>query len=180
MCMAGVGWVCLSIPYKLNCTHMEVDDRMMFHVQDILSHRSGPASMTWSLGDTDVFLCLLYYVKVSWKDFGLQKLIGSFVTQEWEDQYCHFMIIRTCTTGGQAHTVSSQHFMHWLDVIPLTTAVVTCSSEWKLSTILYLWSTTLTVQSWQKHDVDGWIIPGEVSQANNRPGDIWHTACCCV
>ena len=59
---------------RLNCTHEEADDRMMFHVQDILSHRSGPTSITLSSGDTDVFVCLLYHFTVNWRDLGLQEL----------------------------------------------------------------------------------------------------------
>ena len=35
---------------RLNCTHKEADYRMMFHVQDIVSPRSGP--VTLSSGDT--------------------------------------------------------------------------------------------------------------------------------
>ena len=31
-----------SLLPRLNCTHEEADDRMMFHVQDIVSPRSGP------------------------------------------------------------------------------------------------------------------------------------------
>ena len=65
---------CASPFPRLNCTHKEADDRMMFHVQDILSHWSGPTSMTRSLGDTDVFVCVLYCITVSWKDLGLQEL----------------------------------------------------------------------------------------------------------
>ena len=59
---------------RLNCTHEEADDRMFFHVQDILSHWTGRTFMTLSLGDTDVFVCLLYYVRVSWKDLSFQEL----------------------------------------------------------------------------------------------------------
>ena len=59
---------------RLNCTHEEADDRMMFYVQDILSHRSGPKSMMLSAGDTDVFVCLLYHITVNWRDLGLQEL----------------------------------------------------------------------------------------------------------
>ena len=59
---------------RLNCTHEEADDRMMFHVQDISSHRSGPTSITLSSGDTDVFVCLLYHFTVNWRDLGLQEL----------------------------------------------------------------------------------------------------------
>ena len=58
----------------LNCTHEEADDRMMFHVQDILNHRSGPTSLTLLSGDTDVFVCLSYHVTVNWRDHGLQEL----------------------------------------------------------------------------------------------------------
>ena len=59
---------------RLNCTHEEADDRMMFHVQDIVSYRSGPTSITLSSGDTDVFVCLLYHFTVNWRDLGLQEL----------------------------------------------------------------------------------------------------------
>ena len=65
---------CVSPFPRLNCTHKEADDRMMFHVRDILSHQSGPTSMTHSIGDTDVFSCLLYYITVSQKDLGLQEV----------------------------------------------------------------------------------------------------------
>ena len=51
---------------RLNCTHEEADDRMMFHVQDIVSHRSGPTSVTLSSGDTDVFVSLLYQIGETW------------------------------------------------------------------------------------------------------------------
>ena len=59
---------------RLNCTHEEAVDRMMFHVQDILSHRTGPTSLTLLSGDTDVFVCLLYHITVNWRDFGLNEL----------------------------------------------------------------------------------------------------------
>ena len=59
---------------RLDCTHEEADDRMMFHVQDILSHQSGPTSITLSSGDTDVFVCLLYHFVVNWKQLGLDEL----------------------------------------------------------------------------------------------------------
>ena len=59
---------------RLNCTHEETDDRMMFHVQDILSHRTGPTSLTLLSGDTDVFVCLLYHITVNWRDFGPNEL----------------------------------------------------------------------------------------------------------
>ena len=65
---------CASPFHWLNCTHEEADDRMMFHVQDILSHRTGPTSLTLSSGDTDVFVCLLYHITVNWRDLGLQEL----------------------------------------------------------------------------------------------------------
>ena len=41
MVLAG----CASVFPQLNCTHEEAHDRMMFHVQDILSRQSGPTSM---------------------------------------------------------------------------------------------------------------------------------------
>ncbi|KAK5898293.1 hypothetical protein CgunFtcFv8_015724 [Champsocephalus gunnari] len=65
---------CASPFPRLNCTHEEAEDRMMFHVQDILSHRSGPTSITLSSGDTDVFVCLLYHITVNWRDLGLKEL----------------------------------------------------------------------------------------------------------
>ena len=58
---------------RLNCTHEEADDRMMFHVQDIPSHRSGPTSLTLSSGDMDVFVCLLYHFTANWRNLGLQE-----------------------------------------------------------------------------------------------------------
>ncbi len=64
---------------RLNCTHEEADDRMMFHVQDILSHCSGPTSITLSSGDTDVFVCLLYHFTVK---ILVSKSSGLCVTQE--------------------------------------------------------------------------------------------------
>ena len=63
-----------SVFPQLNCTHEEADDRMMFHVQDMLSRPSGPTSMTLLSGDTDVLVCLLYHFTVSWRDLGLQEL----------------------------------------------------------------------------------------------------------
>lgn len=59
---------------RLNSTHEEADDRMIFHVQDILCHRSGTTSLTLSSGDTDVFVCLLYHITVNWRNIGLQEL----------------------------------------------------------------------------------------------------------
>ena len=57
---------CASRFPQLNCTHEEADDRMMFHVQDMLSRQSRPTSMTLLSGDTDVFVCLLYHFSVSY------------------------------------------------------------------------------------------------------------------
>ena len=65
---------CASSFPQLNCTHEEADDRMMFHVQNILSHRLGPTSITLSSSDADVFVCLLYHITVNWRDLGLQDL----------------------------------------------------------------------------------------------------------
>jgi hypothetical protein len=59
---------------SLDCTHEEADDRMMFHVQYILCHKSGPTSITLSSGDTDVFVCLLYHFVFNWKHLGLDEL----------------------------------------------------------------------------------------------------------
>ncbi|CAB3997308.1 Hypothetical predicted protein [Paramuricea clavata] len=44
---------------RLDCTHKEADDRMMFHVQYILGNKSDPTSITLSLDDTSVFVCLV-------------------------------------------------------------------------------------------------------------------------
>lgn len=64
-----------ALPFpQLNCTHEEADDRMLFHIQNILSTRSGPTSITVSTGDTDVFVCLLYHITVNWRDLGLKEL----------------------------------------------------------------------------------------------------------
>ena len=59
---------------RLNCMHEGADDRMMFHVQDILSHRLGLTSLTLSSGDTDVFVFLLYHFTANWRNLGLQEL----------------------------------------------------------------------------------------------------------
>ena len=52
---------CASPISRLNCKHEEADDRLIYHVRDILSHWSGPTSITLSSGDTDVFVCMLYH-----------------------------------------------------------------------------------------------------------------------
>ena len=71
-CMVCIDTTCISIPSS-GCTHEEADDRM-FHVQDILSHQSGPTSIMLSSGDTDVFICLLYHFVVNWNHSGLDEL----------------------------------------------------------------------------------------------------------
>ena len=63
---------CASPFPQLNCTHKEADNRMMFHVQEILSHH--PTSMMLSSGDTDIFVYLLYHITVNCRDLGLQGL----------------------------------------------------------------------------------------------------------
>ena len=65
---------CASPFSRFNCTHEQADDRMMFHVQDVVSHRSGPTSITPSSGDTDVFVCLLYHITVNWSNMGPKEL----------------------------------------------------------------------------------------------------------
>ena len=59
---------------RLDCTHEEADDRMMFHIQDILCHRSDPTTITLLSGDTDVFVCLLYHISINWQHQGLTEL----------------------------------------------------------------------------------------------------------
>ena len=59
---------------RLDCTHEEADDRMMIHVQDILHHRSHATSITLLLGDTDVFVCLLYHFSTNWRYRGPTEL----------------------------------------------------------------------------------------------------------
>ena len=54
--MVSAGYA--SVFPQLNSTHEEANVRMMFHVQDILSHPSGPTSMTLLSGDTDVLIFL--------------------------------------------------------------------------------------------------------------------------
>ena len=48
----------------LHCTHEEADDRIMFHIQVILSDRTSPTSVTVFSADTDVFICLLYHLSI--------------------------------------------------------------------------------------------------------------------
>ena len=49
---------------RLNCTHKEADDRMMFHVLK-------SSIRTYIL---DAVMCLLYHITVNWRDHGLQEL----------------------------------------------------------------------------------------------------------
>ena len=58
----------------LDCTHEEADDRIMFHVQVILSDRSIPTSITVFSADTDVLVCLLYHLSTNWRYRGLTEL----------------------------------------------------------------------------------------------------------
>ena len=51
---------------RLDCTHEGVDDRMMFHIQDILCHRTDPTTISLLSGETDVFVCLLYHISINW------------------------------------------------------------------------------------------------------------------
>ncbi len=71
-------WLVLSghaSPFpRLDCMHEEADDRMMFHIQDILCHRSGPTSITLFSGDTDVFVCLLYHFAINWRHYSLTEI----------------------------------------------------------------------------------------------------------
>ena len=65
---------------RLNCMHEEADDRMMFHVQDILSHRSGPTSLTLSPGDRmSLFACCTTSLPTG--EILASKSCGSFATQ---------------------------------------------------------------------------------------------------
>ena len=59
---------------RLDCTHEEADDRMMYHIQDILCHRTNPTTITLLSGDTDVFVSLLYHFSINWKQQGLIEL----------------------------------------------------------------------------------------------------------
>ena len=59
---------------RLDCTHEEADDQMMFHIQDILCHQSDPTTITLLSGDTDVFVCLLYHISINWQHQGLTEL----------------------------------------------------------------------------------------------------------
>lgn len=59
----------------LDCAHEEADDRIMFHVQVILSDRSSPTSVTVFSADTDVLIiCLLYHLSTNWRYHGLTEL----------------------------------------------------------------------------------------------------------
>ena len=50
----------------LDRTHVEADDRMMFHVQDMSSRRSGPTAMTLLSSDTDVTVALYSELERPW------------------------------------------------------------------------------------------------------------------
>ena len=58
----------------LDCTHEEADDRIMFHIQVILSDRTSSTSVTVFSADTDVFICLLYHLSTNWRYHDLTEL----------------------------------------------------------------------------------------------------------
>ena len=58
----------------LDCTHEEADDRIMFHIQVILSDRASSTSVTVFSADTDVFICLLYHLSTNWRYHDLTEL----------------------------------------------------------------------------------------------------------
>ena len=65
---------------RLDCTHAEADDRLMFHVQDILSQRSEHTTIILLSGDTDV-LYDYYTISQSIGEFLASKSSGSFAIQ---------------------------------------------------------------------------------------------------
>jgi len=102
---------CASPFPQLNTSHEEADNRMMFHIQDILSNQSEPTPITVYTGDTDVFVCLLYHIKVNWRDLSLQEL--------W--LICNSGVKRSILTLHDISTTLEmrlqgifQLFMHWL------------------------------------------------------------------
>jgi hypothetical protein len=110
---------CASFFPRLNCTHEEADDSMMFHVQDILNHQAGPTSLVLSSGDTDVFVCLLYHITVNWRNLGLQKL--------WLGVKRSILPLRDiCTTLGDKLT----------KCLPTLHALTGCDTTSKISTKL--------------------------------------------
>ena len=168
---------CASLFPTLNCTHKEADDEMMFHVQAILSHQSGPTSMTWTLGDTDVFVCLLYHVTVPWKDVGLQEI--------WLNCNSGMRILilplhDICTAMKASSHCVSQRSMHWLDVIPPTIFLLNLQHWMKAVQKTLSLIHNSNISGLTKHDADGRNTSGPVSQANNRPGNIWCLTSHCV
>lgn len=72
---------CASPFPRLNCTHKEADDRMMFHVQDILSHRQDLHPLRCHQV-TQMSLCACYTTSQSIGEILVSKSSGSSATQE--------------------------------------------------------------------------------------------------
>ena len=60
-----MNWVCFWLHFCTSTTNLR---KLMFQVQDILIHPSGPMFITMSSDVTDVFVCLLCYIIVNWRN----------------------------------------------------------------------------------------------------------------
>ena len=123
--------------------------------------------MTWSLGDTDLFVCLLHHITVSWKDVGLQEF---WLIRNSGLRRLILPLHYICTALGKVHTV-----------FPALHALIGCDTTNNISTKLAALNENYRqdfisdpqlkqFRADRKHDADGRNIPGEVCQANNRPG----------
>ena len=141
---------CASPSPGFNCTNKEAEDRITLHVQDILSHQSGPTSMTRSMGDTVVFLCLLYCITVGWKYLGIQEL-WLICNSGMRRSILPLYDIHVCTSMGDKLTqcLPALHTLPGCDTTNNISIKLAAINESYISTILYLWSTTLTVRRWQ-------------------------------
>ena len=114
-----------------------------------------------------VFVCLLYHIRVRWKDLSLQEL---WLIHNWgmRRSKCHSIIYTQ-------HWETSSH-----GVFPGLHALTGCDTTSKISAkvstlkvINKIFSLIHNFKVDRKHDGDVINILGEMSQGNNRPGEIW-------
>ena len=98
---------------RLDCTNEEADDQM-FHIQDILCHRTDPTTSTLLSGDTDVFVCLLYHLSINWLHEDLTEL-WLIHNSGVNDQF--YPSMKYSPPFVEIYLNVFQHSMHYLGVI---------------------------------------------------------------
>ena len=116
---------------RLDCTHEEADDRMMFHIQDVLCHRTDPTTITLLSGDTDVFVCLLYHLSINWLHQDLTEL---WLIRNSGVKRSILPLHEICTTLGR----------DLLKCLPALHALTGCDTTSKISTKLSALNTVRT------------------------------------